>query len=242
MYNTLLAFILMLFVGQLFAQDQKPEDTEVWDPEVTKVQAGKTVRDAPADATVLFDGTSTDAFVSLDGSPVKWKVIDGAMEVVAGTGDIVTKETFGSCQLHLEFMTSDNGKEGQANGNSGVFLQGLYEVQILNSNVSRTYNNGQAGAVYKQYAPLVNVTKPAYEWQTYDIIFTAPTWNENGSRKSPGYLTVFHNGVLIQNHIELQGTTEYIGPPRNVAHGDGPIKLQDHSDPNRFRNIWIRRL
>ena len=238
----ILLVCVILFNISSMAQEWKPKDTEVWEPEVTKVIPGARLGDAPSDAIVLFDGSNLDAFSSLDGSPAQWKLTDNAIEVVKGKGDIISKENFGSCQLHLEFMTSDNGKEGQANGNSGVFLQGLYEVQILNSYVSRTYNNGQAGAIYKQYKPLVNVTKPAGEWQTYDIIFMAPEWNENGSRKTPGYITVIHNGVVIQNHVELQGTTEYIGPPKNVAHGDGPIKIQDHGDPNRFRNIWIRRL
>ncbi len=159
-----------------------------------------------------------------------------------GTGDIRTRKKYGSCQFHIEFRSEDNGKTGQGNGNSGVFFQNRYEVQILNSFENRTYSNGQAASIYKQYAPLVNASKPLGNWQYYDIIFIAPEWNENGSRKSPGYFTVFHNGVLVQYHVEIQGTTEYIGPPKNIAHGQDHIRIQDHGDPMEFQNVWIRPL
>ena len=132
--------------------------------------------------------------------------------------------------------------EGQGRGNSGVFMQSRYEVQVLDNYNNQTYPNGQAGSIYKQYMPLVNACKKPGEWQTYDIIFTAPKFNKDGIRVSPGYLTVIHNGVLIQNHVEVKGTTEYIGQPRNIAHGKAPIMLQDHDNPVSYRNIWVREL
>ena len=240
-YILAILFCFVYVVGQ--AQNLKPEATEVWEPIPPIVNPGEESKAIPpSDAIILFNGKNTDAFSSWDGKEVGWKVEGGALKIVKGSGDIMTKDSFGDCQLHIEFMTSNTGKKGQLNGNSGVFLQGRYEVQILNSYEQQTYVNGQAGSIYKQYPPLVNASKAPGEWQVYDIIFTAPKWNENGSRKSPGYITVLHNGILIQNHVEIQGTTEYIGPPKNIAHGDGPLKLQDHGDPNWYRNIWIRRL
>lgn len=229
---------MSLFV---ISQDIKPEDTEVWNPEPAIVTPGID-NGAPSDAEILFDGTSLDALETWNGEDAKWAIIDGILTVVPGTGDIRSKNKYGSCQFHLEFRSADNGKTGQGNGNSGIFFQNRYEVQILNSYENRTYSNGQAAAIYKQYAPLVNSSTPLGTWQRYDIIFIAPEWNDNGSRKKPGYFTVFHNGVLVQNHVEIQGTTEYIGPPKNNAHGDDHIKIQDHGDPMEFRNIWVRRL
>ena len=165
------------------------------------------------------------------------------MTVVKGSGDIETKRSFGDCQLHLEFRSpAVVAGEGQFRGNSGVFFQNRYEVQVLDNYQNATYPNGQVGAVYKQHIPLVNPMRPPGEWNTYDIIFTAPRFNSDGIRTSPGYLTVILNGVLVQNHVEIQGTTEYIGLPKNVAHGPAPLRLQDHGDPVSFRNIWIREL
>jgi hypothetical protein len=234
--------------ASFFAQAQSepltlPEQTEVWQPEPTIVVPG-TVTTAPSDAYVLFDGKNTDAWQQEDGKPIQWKVEDGVMTVVKGAGDILSKQSFGDCQLHLEWRSpveSDDLK-GQQKGNSGIFFQNRYEIQILNSYKNRTYSNGQAGAIYKQNPPLANACRPVGEWNTYDIIYKAPRWRANGSRETPGYFTVIHNGVVIQNHTEIQGTTEYIGPPQNKSHGDAPFKLQDHGNLVSYRNIWVRPL
>ncbi len=224
-------------------EKMKPEETEVWEPEprVVTTYADK----APSDATVLFDGTSLDQWVSKkDGSaPVEWTVADGAFTVVRGKGDIQTKQEFTDYQLHIEWRSPTAVKgEGQGRGNSGIFMQGLYEVQVLDSYNNRTYSNGQAASLYKQRIPLVNATRPPGEWQTYDIIWTAPRFNEDGILISKARVTVIHNGVLVQNNVELDGPTEFIGIPKYKAHGAGPIVLQDHGDAVSFRNIWIRPL
>ncbi|MEM9687587.1 MAG: DUF1080 domain-containing protein, partial [Bacteroidota bacterium] len=160
-----------------------------------------------------------------------------------GAGDIETRQHFGSVQLHLEWSAPNVIEgEGQGRGNSGVFFQNRYEVQILDSYQNRTYSNGQAASVYKQHIPLVNATKPPEQWQTYDIIFHAPEFDASGKKIKSGMLTVFHNGVLVQDHVEILGTTEYIGSPKSQAHGKGPIRLQDHGNPLQYRNIWIRPL
>ena len=165
------------------------------------------------------------------------------MTVVKGTGDIQTKRDFGSCQLHIEWRTPAviEGK-GQGRGNSGVFLNNTYEVQVLDSYQNRTYSNGQAASIYKQYLPLVNACRPPGEWQTYDIIYLAPVFNEDGIKVRSGTLTVIQNGIVVQNNIEIKGTTPYIGLPQNPSHGKGPLRLQDHSNPVSYRNIWIREL
>lgn len=224
------------------AQQMDPKLTEVWEPEPRVVTPG-TATAPPSDAIVLFDGSNFDEWTHLDGSAVKWKLEDGAMTVVAKAGDIKTKREFGDCQLHVEFRTPAKVEsEGQGRGNSGVFLQSRYEVQVLDSYNNRTYSNGQAGSIYKQHPPLVNACRPPGEWQTYDIIFTAPRFNKDGIRIAPGRITVLHNGVLVQNNVELKGTTEYARMPLNIAHGAAPIQLQDHDNPVSFRNIWIREL
>jgi len=242
---TLCLCCLLISCGTTAQQEQKwpPELTEVWEPE-PKVITGATAQRPPSDAIVLFNGSGLDAWKNADGGAAGWKInSDGTMTVVKGTGPIFTKEKFGSCQLHIEWKTPDEIEgEGQGRGNSGVFLQNRYEVQILDSYQNRTYSNGQAGAIYKQYPPLVNAMNPTGKWQTYDIIFTAPEFNADGMKVRSGYITVLHNGVLIQNHSELQGTSEYIGLPKNIAHGDDGIQLQDHGNPTSFRNIWIRKL
>ncbi|MEZ4986348.1 MAG: DUF1080 domain-containing protein [Saprospiraceae bacterium] len=232
----------MVGTSMLTAQITDPKATEVWEPEPRAVQPGNGLT-APSDAYILFDGTNTDQWQHLNGKQVGWMVKDGTMTVAKGTGDIQTKKEFGDCQLHLEWRSpSVIEGDGQGRGNSGVFLQGLYEVQILDSYQNRTYSNGQAGAVYKQYIPLVNPLRPVGEWNTYDIIYHAPRFNADGVRVAVGTLTVLINGILVQDHVELQGTTEYIGLPKNAPHGKGPIKLQDHGNPVSFRNIWIREL
>lgn len=234
---------ILLFPFLTIAQIVKPQASEVWAPEPRIVTPGSTINDAPSDAIILFDGTSMDAFQHRDGSPVQWQLKSGTMTVVKGTGSIFTKENFGSCQLHLEWRapTIIEG-QGQGRGNSGVFFQDRYEVQILDSYDNRTYSNGQASSIYKQHIPLVNAMRPPGEWQTYDIIFNAPVFNSDGIKVRSGTFTVIHNGVLVQNNVEIKGTTEYIGFPQNDAHGEGPIQLQDHSNPVSYRNIWLRKL
>ena len=232
--------------GNVGGEPTKPEQTEVWEPVPPKVaingQSG-----VPSDAIVLFDGSNLNAWKSKrDGSEAPWTINqDGSMTVKDKTGDIVTKKKFGSVQLHLEWRSDPNNTQTNQNrSNSGVFFQGLYEVQILNNNNNNTYVNGMVGSIYKQKAPDVMAAKPTGEWNSYDIIFHAPEFDDNGSRTKAGTLTVFLNGVLIQDHYELQGSTEYIGYPKNNPHGDGPIVLQDHGDKSGvgFRNIWLREM
>ncbi|HRK74631.1 MAG TPA: DUF1080 domain-containing protein [Rhodothermales bacterium] len=245
MKSVLLAFGLFLFPFILFAQTDltKPEQTEQWEPEPRVVKPGNGPK-PPSDAVVIFDGTSLDGFRDKNGNPPKWELKEGLLTVKGGSGDIWTKASFGSFQLHIEWRTpiESLNLKGQGRGNSGIFLQDRYEVQILNSYENRTYANGQAGSIYKQTPPLVNAMNPMGEWQTYDIIYTAPTFRANGSMLTPPYVTVIHNGVVVQNHTEIQGTTEYIGPPLIKAHGEAPLRLQDHGNPISFRNIWIRPL
>ncbi|MGK6352741.1 3-keto-disaccharide hydrolase [Parapedobacter sp. DT-150] len=224
-------------------QTMKPEETEVWEPEPRMVATAPDK--APSDAIVLFDGASLDQWVSgKDGSsPAGWEVADGAFTVVKGTGEIRTKQEFSDYQLHVEWRSpTEIVGEGQGRGNSGIFMQGLYELQVLDSYNNRTYSNGQAASLYKQRIPLVNATKPPGEWQAYDVIWTAPRFNADGILVSKARITVIHNGVLVQNNVELDGPTEYIGIPKYKAHGPGPIVLQDHGNPVSFRNIWIRPL
>jgi hypothetical protein len=236
-----------------FAQDSKdPKATEVWEPEPKVVSI--TSDAVPSDAIILFDGKNLDEWVSTNNqaSPAQWTIADGAFTVKKGTGNIQTKRAFTDYQLHLEWKIPENiTGEGQSRGNSGLFLASTgpgdegYEIQILDSYKNRTYSNGQAGAIYKQHIPLANATKKPGEWQTYDIFWTAPRFNEDGTLKSPAYVTAIHNGVIIQNKTELKGLTVYIGKPSYKKHGPAPIKLQDHGDPSEpisFRNIWIREL
>jgi hypothetical protein len=235
------------------AAKPRPADTEVWTPEPKVVTPPATPGGAPSDAIVLFDGRSLDQWVSVkDKSPAGWTVADGVVTVNKSAGNIETKRSFTNYQLHLEYRipTGITG-EGQARGNSGLFLASTgggdngYEIQILDSYNNKTYVNGQAGSIYKQYIPLANASGKPGEWQTYDIVWTAPTFNDDGSVKTPAYLTAMHNGVLIQNHVALKGETVYIGPPAYKKHGATPIKLQSHGDPSppiSFRNIWVREL
>ena len=246
--------LYLLTISFIYSQDDKMtawEVTEIWDPEPKIVTPGKSFRDAPSDAIILFDGSNLDKWVHKNGEPAKWNVQDGYFTVKPGTGDILSREAFGSCQLHVEFMSPSKIEgDGQNRGNSGVyFMENTeagdtgYEIQVLDSYENRTYSNGQAGSVYKQHSPLVNASKKPGEWQTYDIIFKAPVFNENGGVESPAYITVFHNGVLIQNNSQIQGYVKFIGYPEYKAHASKlPIKLQDHSNLVSFRNIWIRNL
>jgi hypothetical protein len=225
------------------AQQQRPEDTEVWEPEPSLVTPGPEGT-PPSDAIVLFDGTDLGEWIHEDGREAGWTVEDGVATVAPGTGNIRTRRGFGDIQLHIEWRTPEEiVGEGQGRGNSGLFLMELYEVQILDSHENRTYSNGQAGSIYKQHIPLVNASLAPGEWQSYDVVFIAPRFDPAGGLVNPAYMTVFHNGVLIQNHVELQGSTVYRGFPEYEAHGDRePILLQDHSNPVSFRNIWVREI
>src|SRR5258708_4396879 len=200
---------------------------------------------APSDAVILFDGKDLSQWVvKKDGSPAKWKVENGYFEVAAKTGDMRTKESFGDCQLHVEFSEPNppNG-EDQDRGNSGVFLMGLYEIQVLDSYQSKTYADGQASAVYGQYPPLVNASRGPGQWQTYDIIWYGPRFDAAGKVARPAHVTVFHNGVLVQDNVELTGPTgHHARPPYTPTPEKLPLALQDHNHPVRYRNIWIREL
>ena len=244
--------ILLLFtVVFISAQEEesmkmKPQMTEIWDPEISKVTPGLTPVDAPSDAIVLFDGVDLENEWTNDkGEKPGWEVADGCVTVKRGTGVIKTKRVFEDFQLHIEWRSPAevNGK-GQWRGNSGIFLQGIYEIQVLDNYDNRTYRNGQAGSLYKQHPPLVNACKAPGVWQTYDIIYTAPRFNNDGTYFTPPTVTVLHNGVLVQNNIKLRGPTEYIGIPEYSVkkHGAGSIVLQDHGNPVSYRNIWIREL
>jgi hypothetical protein len=208
------------------------------------VTPGRTSVDPPSDAVVLFDGKSLASWRSSDGSPAKWLVRDGYMEVAPGTGDIATAERFGDCQLHIEWATPPIVRgEGQERGNSGIFLMNHYEIQVLDSYDNKTYFHGQAGSVYKQYAPLVNASRPPGQWQSYDIIFRAPRFDEQGKPAERARVTVLHNGALIQNNVEVFGNTYNDRPAVYTVHPPlEPLRLQDHGNPVRYRNIWIRRL
>lgn len=198
----------------------------------------------PSDAVVLFDGTSLAPWVSLSGSAPKWIVKDGVLECAKNSGYIRTVQAFGDCQLHIEWAapTPPEGKS-QGRGNSGVFLMGLYEVQVLDSYENITYADGQAAAAYGQYPPLVNASLPPGQWQTYDILFTRPRFNERGDMTSPARFTVLHNGVLVQHNVELVGPTGWLKRDPYHAHTDKlPLSLQDHGNPVRYRNLWVREL
>ena len=198
----------------------------------------------PSDAIVLFGGNDLSEWTNTKGAPAAWQVRDGYMEVVKGTGGIRTKRVFADCQLHVEWASPSPAKgEGQDRGNSGVFLMDTYEVQVLDSYESKTYADGMAGALYGQFPPLVNASRRPGEWQTYDIVFRAPRFDQSGKVVSPARLTVIHNGVLVQDNEELTGPTAHKARPPYKAHADKlPISLQDHAHPVRFRNIWIREL
>lgn len=238
--TTLTAFLCCL---KLFAQGD-PKITEQWQPEPRIVTPGNSNTGTPSDAIVLFGGQNLNQFESSKGGAAKWKIEDNAVTVVRGAGAIKTKQVFGDCQLHIEWRTPAVVKgEGQGRGNSGIFLMGTYELQVLDSYNNRTYSNGQAGSIYKQIPPLVNASRKPGEWQTYDIVFTAPRFNKDSSLKSQARITVLHNGVLIQNDAAIWGATQFIGIATNQKHRDKePIILQDHGDAVSFRNIWIREL
>ena len=227
----------------------QPGMTEFWLPQPAIVTPGNILTNsAPSDAIILFDGKDLSSWESVrDKSEARWIVnSDGTFTVNKSSGDIQTKQSFENFQLHIEWCIPVNiTGENQARGNSGVFLQGKYEVQVLDSYQNVTYSNGQAASIYKQSRPLVNAMRKPGEWNVFDIIYTAPVFKEDGTYRIPPVVTVIHNGVVVQNSVIIQGTTEYIGLPKVATHGAGPIILQSHSDPSEpisFRNIWIRQL
>jgi len=241
-FYPLLTFLLVM--NNVFAQQGDPKATEVWEPIPKIVEPGKTNDQPPSDAIVLFSGKDLSGWLNKNNQPAQWKVEDNAMTVVKGTGEIHTAQKFGNCQLHIEWRTPEKVEgESQGRGNSGIFLMGQYELQVLDSYNNRTYSNGQAGSIYKQHIPLVNASKPPGVWQTYDVIFTAPKFNDDGTVNSPARITVFQNGILVQNNVEIKGATAYIGQPVYKKHGEKEsLTLQDHGNPVSFRNIWIREL
>jgi len=263
-------FILVLFAGVaiVFAQQPQqqgqqqqqvqqqrppqwnPASTEWYTPVPPKVQPGKTVGQPPSDAIILFDGTNLDKWESSRTSaergrpdPVPWQVVNGEIRIVPGSGGIQTKEYFGDCQLHIEFKSpAAENYNGQNRGNSGVFLQNTYELQVLDGDNNMTYVNGMVGSIYKQSAPAVDAYTKNGEWQVYDVFWKAPVFNGVGDLLSPAMITVTLNGILIQNNYILKGDTPYTGLPKYTPHGRLPLSLQDHGTAVAFRNIWIRNL
>lgn len=260
--KTLYTIALLLITSSAFTQilapnaktpPTKPEETEVYEPIVSTVQPGKTIDAAPSDAVILFDGKNLDEWVSSrDKSAAKWVVADGKFTVNKRSGDIQTKKTFTNYQLHIEYQIPSNiTGSGQSRGNSGIFLAatngnaGGYEIQVLDGYENKTYVNGMVGSIYKESIPLANASKKPGEWNVYDIVWTAPTFNEDGTVKTKARVTAFLNGILVQNNYEVQGETAYIGMHKYVKHGPAPIKLQAHGDPSEpisYKNIWLREL
>ena len=248
----LLSTALLLMNAANAQQKAKPEDTEFYTPVPKVVDPGKAACGVPSDAVVLFDGTSLNQWESAADStkPAGWAVVNGVLKVVKQAGDIQTKASFLDYQLHLEWRVPENiTGSGQARGNSGIFLAsvfgGGYELQVLDNYNNSTYTNGQVGSIYKQYVPLANPMRPPGEWQVYDVIWTAPRFNKDGTLQSAARVTALLNGVLVQNNVSLKGRTEYIGQPSYKAHGPAPLKLQAHGDPSEpisFKNIWLRPL
>jgi hypothetical protein len=247
----------MLAAGAAHSQDTaggaKPADTEQWEPVPAIVSPGAQSGAAPSDAIILFDGKNLDQWVMTgDHSPARWRVEHGELVVDKSSGNIETKRTFKNYQLHLEYKIPANiSGEGQLRGNSGLFTASTgtgddgYEIQILDSYENKTYVNGQAASIYKQSPPLVNASRKPGLWQSYDVVWTAPVFLDDGTLKSPASVTVLHNGVLVQNHFNLAGETLYIGKPVYKKYDRAAIKLQSHHDPSMpisFRNIWVREL
>ena len=258
MKKLVLVFALIASVSLMFAQQGAqprqwdPRSTEWYTPDPPKVQPGKTAGQPPSDAIILFDGKDLSKWESTNRveegkspEPAPWKIENGAMYVIPGSGGIRTKEYFGDCQLHIEFKSPPPGNlNGQHRGNSGIFLPGGYELQVLDGDNNPTYVNGMVGSIYKQSAPMVNAYTKNGEWQVYDIYWKAPVFNGEGGLESPAMITVVLNGIVVQNNFILKGGTPFTGLPRYTPHGRMPISLQDHGDPASvgFRNIWIRNL
>jgi hypothetical protein len=251
---TALALVPLCFLPAAAQAPQgDPKATEQWEPVPPVVTPGARPGAPPSDAIALFDGRNLDQWVNTkDHAPAGWKVAHGVMTVVKSVGNIETKQLFKNYQLHLEWQVPKGiTGEGQLRGNSGLFLASTgsgddgYEVQILDSWKNKTYVNGQAASIYKQSSPLVDAMRPPGEWQTYDVVWSAPVFETHGTLKTPAYVTVFHNGVLVQNHFQLTGETRYIGQPSYRPYDRAAIKLQAHGDPSApisFRNIWVREL
>lgn len=247
MTKPLLVAACLLATTSVFAQtssdpSRDPAKTEVWKPVPAMVATPPNA--APSDAIVLFDGKSLSAWEAEQGGAAPWRVADGAVTVVPGSKGIRSKQSFCDIQLHIEWRTPTDTKgfDGQARGNSGIFLQEVYELQVLDSYNNPTYSNGQAASIYKQAIPLVNASRAPGQWQAYDVIWKAPRFSEGGGLLSPARITVLHNGVLVQNDTVVSGKTEYIGAPSYPPHGCAPIFLQDHDAKVSFRNIWVREL
>jgi hypothetical protein len=244
-YITTPALLFLFFHGFSQQPVNQPALTEIWKPVPAVVTPGKTASDAPSDAIVLYRGKrDTINWIANANNAFKWKADDSSITVTRSGGELKTKQAFGNCQLHIEWRTPEIVKgEGQGRGNSGIFLMGRYELQVLDSYNNTTYSNGQAGSIYKQSMPKVNVCRPPGEWQVYDIIFTAPQFYTDSSLRSPAMITVLQNGVLIQYNTSIWGSTEYIGIPKYQMHGaKEALTLQDHGNPVSYRNIWIREL
>jgi hypothetical protein len=249
----ILALLLGLIAAPAGAQSAPPpEETEIWEPVprvVTPPPPGASVP-APSDAIVLFDGSDLEEWVNArDGASAGWVVADGILTVNKAVGDIETRRSFQDFQIHIEWRVPVHiTGEGQARGNSGLFLASSgtgYELQILDSFENSTYVNGMAGSVYKQSIPLVNASRPPGEWQTYDVIWTAPRFDADGELLSAARITAFYNGILVQNDFQLLGETRYRGPPEYGPYSRSPLLLQAHGDPSppiSFRNIWLREL
>ncbi|AMR33618.1 hypothetical protein A0256_20390 [Mucilaginibacter sp. PAMC 26640] len=235
-------------------QSAKPEDTEIWTPVPKVVTPAKIAGEAPSDAIILFGGKNLDEWVLTNDSTSmrKWNVAGDIITVDKKAGDLQTKRKFTDFQLHIECkIPEDIAGSGQARGNSGIFLAALpwgaggYELQVLDNFGNKTYVNGQAGSMYKQSPPLVNACRKPGEWNYYDVVWTAPRFNEDGSVNAPARVTVLHNSILVQNNTILKGDTPYIGQPQYRKHGPAPIKLQAHGDdskPISYKNIWVREL
>jgi hypothetical protein len=251
MRKNLLLIAAMATAFAANAQDSLVKEaakTEIWTPVPKIVTPGNTNSEPPSDAVVIFNGKDVDQLQKENGGAVGWKIDGDALTVVKGSGNIATKQSFGNCQLHIEWREpSAIAGSSQTRGNSGIFFMGKYELQVLDSYNNPTYVNGQAGSIYKQHIPLVNASKKPGEWQTYDVIFTAPKFNSDGSVQSPARITVLLNNILVQNNVEIKGNTEWVGQPKYTKLRDKePIVLQDHGkdggQPMSYRNIWIREL
>ncbi|MBX3256001.1 MAG: DUF1080 domain-containing protein [Chitinophagaceae bacterium] len=250
-----LFFLLVMLTNGMLIYAQSPWEKDFTKPEATEIDEPKpkivtpgTNGAPPSDAIVLFNGENLDSWImSKDNSSCRWTLKDGSMTIKSGAGDIQTRQKFGDCQLHLEFKIPVNAKNSANRnnaGNSGVFLQERYEVQIFNSYQNETplYANGQMGSIYKQVIPMANAASKTGEWNTFDIYYTQPQFRSNGTVEKPAYVTLVHNGVLVLNHFEIQGSIEYIGIPYYKPHGKAAIRLQEHGSEISFRNIWIREL
>ncbi|WP_083882527.1 3-keto-disaccharide hydrolase [Fibrisoma limi] len=248
------AACVQVAIAQTEPNKQTPQSTEIWEPVPPVVTPGVYSANTagttpPSDAIVLFDGKNADNWVANKGytptastAPLQWPVRDGVL-YSSTSSSARTKQEFGDMQLHIEFQTPSKVEgNGQGRGNSGIFLQGRYELQVLDNYNNPTYVNGMVGSIYKQAIPLANPSRKPGEWQSYDIIYMAPRFNKAGLMVEPAYVTVLLNGILVQNHVAIKGTTEYIGYPKVQAHGKGPLILQDHGNPVGFRNIWVREL